>query len=172
MEIWKNVKNFERYLEISNYGRLRRLERRVSVNGGIYVRKERLANLSICTQGYKHSSIKINKKRYNFLIHRLVADHFLVKLPGCTEVNHKDGIKVNNHEDNLEWVSRSTNMNHASKYKLSRTGEDHPNNKLTEAQVREIRSSNKTYYALAKIYNVSQSNIRAICIYKTWKYID
>ncbi len=41
--------------------------------------------------------------------------------------------------------------------------------KLTWPQVREIRASDKTNVALAKIFNVDPSNIRMIKIGKTWK---
>lgn len=47
--------------------------------------------------------------------HRLVAKYFLPNPDNLPQVNHKDCDKSNNHVDNLEWTSRSANINHAHK---------------------------------------------------------
>ena len=47
------------------------------------------------------------------LLHRLVASVFIPNPNGYTEVNHKDGNKLNNCASNLEWCTRSMNMKHA-----------------------------------------------------------
>ena len=65
------------------------------------------------------------------MIHRLVAQAFL---PNEKEqVNHKDGNKLNNHVDNLQWVTQSENMKHAYDTGLlvpyDRSGENNPNYK-------------------------------------------
>ncbi len=52
-----------------------------------------------------------DKKR--FYAHRLVAQAFLEKMEDKNEVNHKDGNKLNNYIDNLEWVNSSENKKHA-----------------------------------------------------------
>lgn len=48
-------------------------------------------------------------------IHRLVAETFIPVMGDTANltVNHKDGIKINNSPDNLEWISRSGNLIHA-----------------------------------------------------------
>lgn len=53
-----------------------------------------------------------NKKRY--FIHRLVASAFISNNDpeNKIQVNHKDGDRTNNRADNLEWVTRSENMQH------------------------------------------------------------
>lgn len=48
-------------------------------------------------------------------VHRLVAMEFVPNPDPkkFTVVNHKDGNKLNNHKDNLEWITLSENTKHA-----------------------------------------------------------
>ena len=56
-----------------------------------------------------------------FFIHRIVVRTFSGSLGSAQHViNHKDGIKENNHIDNLEVVTPSENMRHAWGMRLSR----------------------------------------------------
>lgn len=45
--------------------------------------------------------------------HRLVAKYFIPNPFNLPQVNHKDCDKSNNHIDNLEWISRRANIDHA-----------------------------------------------------------
>lgn len=65
------------------------------------------------SNGYLSVSITVNKKRKRFAIHRLVAQYFLPLIPGKNFVNHKDANKENNDVNNLEWVTKQENMQHA-----------------------------------------------------------
>ena len=51
-------------------------------------------------------------KREDFL-HRLVGEAFILNPLNNPCINHKDGNKLNNHVDNLEWVTYSQNNKHA-----------------------------------------------------------
>lgn len=55
---------------------------------------------------------QINKKRY--LVHRLVADTFLLNLKGKPQVDHKDRNRSNNCVDNLRWATPSENQRNRS----------------------------------------------------------
>lgn len=52
-------------------------------------------------------------ERKTYFAHRLVALAYLPNPFNLPQVNHKDGVKTNNHPDNLEWVTASENMQHA-----------------------------------------------------------
>lgn len=46
-------------------------------------------------------------------VHRLVAQAYLLRRKGKTEVNHKDLNKRNNNVSNLEWCTHQENISHA-----------------------------------------------------------
>lgn len=66
-------------------------------------------------------------RRYvkSFAVHRLVAEAFVDRPEGATEVNHKDCDKGHNHPDNLEWLTSSQNKLHATAHGLYPTREQH-----------------------------------------------
>lgn len=114
MEIWADVKNYEGIYIISNLGNIKKLERVVLRKNGrrCYISPEdKIA--TITPKGYLRVRLQKNKKSKHFFVHRLVADAFLEKPIGATQVNHKNGIKTDNRVENLEWVSASENLLHS-----------------------------------------------------------
>lgn len=91
---------------------------------------------NIQSSWYSYFQFTINKKRHSFLVHRAVLLAF--EWPSELECNHKDGNKLNNHLDNLEYCTRSHNVQHAHdtglkvaiKWKkhhfYNKTGKKHP----------------------------------------------
>ena len=51
-----------------------------------------------------------NGNARKFYIHRLVAEHFVINESGGRYVDHKDCNKMNNHANNLEWVTQKENI--------------------------------------------------------------
>lgn len=64
-------------------------------------------------------------------VHRLVAMAWLMPPdnPEKTDVNHKDGDKLNNHATNLEWVTHGENIRHSYAVlgRESKRGKEHHN---------------------------------------------
>ena len=94
-----------------------------------------------------HLGTKINGRSDKLTtVHRLVAETFIPNddLEHKTQVNHKNSNRQDNWVGNLEWVSRSENMQHAIKCGFMkdspafRTGEDRPNATHTEEQARQV----------------------------------
>lgn len=114
-EIWKDIPNFEGRYQISNYGRVKSLERTVSTGqGGKRKIKESILIPRIDKKrGYKTLSIRIYPKRYSLSIHRLVAAAFIPNPNNLPNVNHKDNNPTNNRVDNLEWCTQSYNVKYA-----------------------------------------------------------
>lgn len=47
-------------------------------------------------------------------VHRMVAEVYLYRPPGCDEVNHIDNNPGNNNASNLEWCTHSENLKYAA----------------------------------------------------------
>lgn len=61
--------------------------------------------------------LKNQGKEKKYYIHRLVAFFFCDNPKGKPDVNHLDGNKLNNHSDNLEWVTQKENAEHYHRLK-------------------------------------------------------
>ena len=111
-EIWKDIKDFEGLYQVSNLGRVKSLPRFINNNSknnkiGFYS-KERILKPS--KKKYAIVVLSKNGKTYSFYIHILVAKAFLPNPDNLPEVDHLDGNKLNNHVDNLEWVTSKENV--------------------------------------------------------------
>lgn len=106
------------------------------------------------------------KKRF---VHRLVAEKYIPNPSNKPQVNHKDGNKLNNCVDNLEWVTNSENRKHAVANGLHSHGEC-SYAKLTYEDVCYIRNHpDETRNEIAEKYHISPSHVSAIRNYRTWK---
>lgn len=102
MEMWKDI--FEGTHQVSNNGDIRRK------NG-------EMRKLQKYSNGYNFIAYK--EKHYS--IHRLVAEAFIPNPENKAEVNHINGNKNDNRVENLEWCTRSENLNHAVREGLKKS---------------------------------------------------
>lgn len=106
-----------------------------------------------------------------YFVHRLVAEKYVPNPENKPQVNHKDGNKLNNNADNLEWVTNKENRKHALDNGLHLCGEACPWTKLTKKQVEFIRKHTElNSKELSKVFDVSSRTIRDIRKRKSWKY--
>ena len=119
-EIWKDIKNYEGYYQISNYGNVRSLDRIDElgrlIKGREKVKQKQHYNKDNC---YLNIILYKNGQKQRFYIHRLVAEAFIPNPDNKPQVNHISGIKTKNIVSNLEWCTRSENIKHSFKLGLS-----------------------------------------------------
>lgn len=121
MEKWKDIKETNNRYQVSNIGRVKK-KREVIVrsNGRRQILNERIITPVLNRAGYW--KVRCNAQRgivKNITIHRMVAKYFVEGEREGLIVNHKDGVKTNNHHSNLEWVTHKRNINHAWEIGLS-----------------------------------------------------
>ena len=88
----------------------------VSPNGNVYNRHGDLMVGAIDKCGYRH--VILNRKTRN--VHRVIAETFIPNPNNLPCVNHKDGNKLNNSVENLEWCNHSENTLHSFKTGLQK----------------------------------------------------
>lgn len=177
-EIWKPIKGYEGYYDISNMGNVRVKDRIVYCGRGINpkIRKGRIRKQGIYRNGYKKITLSVNGVQSTILIHRLVAIHFIPNPENKPQVNHKDGDKTNNRFDNLEWVTNGENQKHAfmNGLKINIKGSKCKNSIFTESDVYLIRlklSQGIPVKDISNEYGVSYGAVNAIRTGKNWAWL-
>lgn len=173
-EEWRNVTGdaieFHNDYQVSNFGRIKSFK-----CGKVTILKPNSdGNGYLCIQFKKGNNEK------QFKVHRLVAQAFIPNPDNKLEVNHRDksGDKRNNCVENLEWATRSENMQHAYDTGLCKKGCENWQAKLTAEQVREIRRDcvpfNRKcgFTEFAKKFNVSANVIRLAYYRETYKDVE
>lgn len=146
-EIWKNIKNYNGYYQVSNLGNVKSLRRKRSDSRHFI--NERLLKPIKHTGGYLCVSLVKDKIIKPYYIHRLVALTFISNSSNKPEVNHKDGIKNHNEATNLEWFTSKENKEHAdSELGINVRRTRNPSNVLTEQDITKIKSILKRHTCL------------------------
>lgn len=161
MTTWRAIKGFEGYYEVSDRGNVRR------------VGSEIFRKLQKTEKGYLKVFLYSPKLAKAFFVHRLVAQAFVPKKRGRTQVNHRDGDKLNNVVSNIEWCSVRENNAHAKKnglYRPSR-GSAHGMSRLSDKDVREIRKKKERVKDLAAKFGIHRTTVRRIIIRELWTHI-
>lgn len=120
MENWIDLKGFEGTYQISdklNFRSLDRIVLRPGLRGNMKVKGKELKP-TLDSGGYLR--IRLNGKFYS--LHRLIALMFIPKSQNRDIVNHKDGNKLNNKVDNLEWCNYYENNIHSVKKENTSSG--------------------------------------------------
>ena len=163
-EIWKMIPDHPDYY-ISNLGR-------------VYSAKKSGKILSPCidTHGYYMLHLWENNVQHAIKVHRLVAEAFIPNPNNLSDVNHKDENKTNNNVQNLEWCSRSYNLNYGTRHERANTSKKKPVIMLDAKTFEHIKYFDSAIDAERET-QISSTNIAFVCKEKrktaggyAWKY--
>lgn len=112
MEVWKDIEGYEGLYQVSNLGRVKSLERYFENHSKLQKLEGKIKAIRIDTGGYYTTDLYCNNKQRTWKVHRLVAMAFIPNPEKKPTVNHKDGNKLNNNVDNLEWCTQHEQNEH------------------------------------------------------------
>lgn len=168
-EEWKEINGLNGYYAVSNFGRVKRIK----------ASPERGKPIKIMAQSHPDRYLTlhlyvVNKSHY-YLTHRVVALHFIENPNNFPDVNHKDGVKLNNHVSNLEWCTRGHNIRHSYRtgLQVAKRGEESGVSKLKDKDVIFIRTNRDLYSVeyFCKMYSISPNTVCHIIANFTWRHI-
>lgn len=169
VEIWKPVVGYEGLYSVSNLGRVRSDATRGhnGKTGRIMTEDNSCGYAAVRLTGYGCS------KAYKS--HRLVCSAFIPNPLGLPHVNHKNGVRMDNRVENLEWCTALQNSRHAIEVLgKHNAGERNHSAKLVADDVRSVRAgkwAGMRNTEVAAALGVCESTIRAIRSGRTWRCI-
>lgn len=143
------------------------------VNGKVIGKKG--SNGADSGEGYLVVGARYNNHMYHFKVHEIIAVAGGLN-PTDATIDHINGDKLDNRLSNLQILSVSANTQKggATPQKYYR-GSEHPNNKLSEEDVINIKHlirEGETSVTIANRYNVSPRTIRDIKKGKIWGWLQ
>lgn len=103
-EIWRDIKGYEGLYQVSNFGRVKSLERKVKKWDGFRTMPETILKPKVQNNGYLTVMLYKNGKGKTIAIHRLVAEAFIPNPHNHPTVDHINRIRTDNREENLRWA--------------------------------------------------------------------
>lgn len=168
-ETWASVPSFVGYYDISNFGRVKSLERQVVAINHHSLRTigEKIIKHWVNVENkYPYVSLSKDGVKHNETIHTLIARCFIPNPLNLPEVNHKNGNRSDFSIPNLEWNTTSENAIH--KFKV--LGYQYPqgdDNKLSKVIImihpdgteEKIKGITEVARRLGSKYSASVSNV-------------
>lgn len=176
-ETWKDIPGFEGLYQASSLGEIKSVSRTRWNGRGYYITKEKI--LKSAFAGSKSKDVTRKKlmvilikdgKRYNKLVHQLVALAYIGERPENMVVCHCDGNHTNNKPSNLRYDTQQQNV-----MDIYRHNGHFSKNKLTTdevLQVRKMYSAGKTVDYIVSKFHVQKRAIERILDGTTYKWLD
>jgi hypothetical protein len=174
-EIWKSVKGYEGFYEVSNLGRVRTIAR-IAIglsklkNPRKTPVKAKIKKSRINQSGYVTVALVRNNVSAVTYLHRIIATAFISNPKGYKIINHKNGIKSDNRIENLEWCTSGYNNQHAINTRLRKPARAQIDEKMAY-KIREMRSQKLTYEKIGELVGISKASIGAFLRGTNYKYL-
>lgn len=181
-ERWLPVPGYEGLYEVSDYGRVRSLDRIVVVRGRIDGQTSKRVKGRVLKPGLSAGRPVVNLRSdidgRHAMVHHLVLEAFVGACPEGQECRHLNDNRQDNRLANLVWGTRRENMADRRRNGLRKRGVRGENNnasKLTNFDVQEIRrlrASGLSFEKVASRFGVSWQTVRRIVKGEAWGWLE
>lgn len=178
VEVWRPVKGYEDYYEVSNLGIVRSYDRMVRCKIGMRCMKGKVLKQRIWGN-YKSVCLVVGQVEERLYVHRIVAEAFIHNPDNLPQVNHKDENKLNNRADNLEWCTREYNMEYGTRMERFSASRGKAIEQLTidgkhVATYRSARQAEKESNGKFKnsVINRAARGIHSVSYGYRWRFVD
>lgn len=170
-ERWVDIIGFERYYQVSSFGRVRSKKQIKTDNDGFkYAIPGLIKKQTINRTNYLVVALYNRTGKFKVCqIHQLVCKAFRSNKEQKPCVNHKNFITTDNRSVNLEWVTHKENSRHA--YEKFKRGEDVFLSKLKSKDVIEIYLSKDNPSKIKTKYSISIYTVYRIKRGLSWGHI-
>lgn len=178
-EIWKDIPGYQGYYQVSDFGRVRSVDRLVVSGCPWHANGMRLSKGKILRQN-RHLDGRLNVGlfkeglREERNVHRLVLRTFVSECPDGMEGCHNDGDASNNSLTNLRWDTHQKNMDDQVIHGTRQRGEKSHRAKLTVALIESARSASARGIRqrdIAAMIGVCQATISQALSGERWKHL-
>lgn len=109
-ERWLPVVGFEGLYEVSDWGRIRSVDRKVNAKYCKRLIKGVVLKPAPDKDGYQRYVLSINNRQTHTSAHKVVLEAFVGPCPDGMEACHDDGDPSNNRVENLRWDTHRNNL--------------------------------------------------------------
>lgn len=158
IEIWKDIPSYEGLYQASNYGNIKRLHKDYRCKPYKILKPQKSGNYYTVTLSKNGISVQ-------YTVHYLIAKTFILNVENKSQINHKDGNKLNNNVDNLEWCTQSENTIHAYNTGLMENVIKSTKSRLSKPVSQFTKDGNfiKSYKSVADASNITGIHYSSIC---------
>lgn len=162
-EEWRAVPGFEGLYEVSDLGRVRNLSRDVTFHPPTKRAYTRRIPARVLRPGPKssgHLTVMLGRDGGSKQVHALVLAAFVGPKPAGLEIRHLNGCPTDNRLDNLEYATRSVNLQDKKWHEHRPSG--YVLRPKDVIQIKQELKAGQFGSVLSQRFNVAQSTISAI----------